>query len=136
MEIITLILGILIGSVTAYLILKNRYADSVRVNTEKENMLLSNIDELKEKLNDKEKLLFDLNGEYNAKQAEYRALEEKLMNHKKEIEDLQARFTIEFKNLANEILEEKSKRFTEQNKIKTFGILSSTRAAERNAIRF
>jgi len=45
------------------------------------------------------------------------------MEHKKEIEDLQARFTIEFKNLANEILEEKSKKFTEQNKINLNDIL-------------
>lgn len=123
MEIITLILGILIGSVTAYLILKNRYTGSVRINAEKEDMLLGNIDELKVRLNEKEKLLFDLNGEYNARQAEYRALEEKLLGHKKEMEDLQARFTIEFKNLANEILEEKSKKFTEQNKINLNDIL-------------
>ena len=39
------------------------------------------------------------------------------------MEDLQARFTIEFKNLANEILEEKSKKFTEQNKINLNDIL-------------
>jgi DNA recombination protein RmuC len=123
MEIITLISGILLGSAIAWLILKNRYAGSARANSEKESMLLRNIDELKEKLNEKEKSLFDLNGEYNAKRAEYKALEEKLMEHRKEIEDLQARFTIEFKNLASEILEEKSKKFTEQNKINLNDIL-------------
>jgi DNA recombination protein RmuC len=123
MEIITLISGILLGSAIAWLILKNRYAGSARANSEKESMLLRNIDELKEKLNEKEKSLFDLNGEYNAKRAEYKALEEKLMEHRKEIEDLQARFTIEFKNLANEILEEKSKKFTEQNKVNLNDIL-------------
>ncbi len=123
MEIIALILGILLGSVAAYLIVRTRYVSAFSVNAEKENMLRRNIDELKEKLNEKEKLLYDLNGEYKAKQAEYKALEEKLLVHKKEIEDLQDRFTIEFKNLANEILEEKSKRFTEQNKINLNDIL-------------
>ena len=121
--IVALVLGILIGSVAAYLILRIRYVSSIRLNTEKENLLLSNIDELKGTLGEKEKLLFDLNGVYNAKQAEYKALEEKLLEHRKEFEDLQARFTIEFKNLANEILEEKSKKFTEQNKINLNDIL-------------
>ena len=123
MEIVTLILGILFGAAAVYLILRTRYASSVRLNTEKENLLLRNIDELKATLDEKEKLLFDLIGKYNAKQAEYKSLEEKLMEHKKELEDIQSRFTVEFKNLANEILEEKSKKFTEQNKINLNDIL-------------
>jgi DNA recombination protein RmuC len=118
-----LILGILLGSVAVYLILRNRYAGSVKINTERENLLIRNIEELKEKLGEKEKLLFDLNGEYNAKQAEYRALEQKLLEQKKEIEDMQSRFAVEFKNLANEILEEKSRKFTEQNKTNLNDIL-------------
>ncbi|MCK5051194.1 MAG: DNA recombination protein RmuC [Candidatus Cloacimonetes bacterium] len=43
-------------------------------------------------------------------------LQEKLNDQKKELEELQAKFTDAFKNLANEILEEKTKKFTEQNK--------------------
>ncbi|HJX70511.1 MAG TPA: DNA recombination protein RmuC [Bacteroidales bacterium] len=121
--IVALVLGILLGSVAVYLILRTRYVSSVRLNTEKENLLFRNIDELKATLGEKEKLLFDLIGKYNTKQAEYKALEEKLLEHRKEFEDLQARFTIEFKNLANEILEEKSKKFTEQNKTNLNDIL-------------
>ena len=41
---------------------------------------------------------------------------EKLIEQKAELESLQERFKTEFKNIANEILEDKSKRFTEQNK--------------------
>ena len=43
-------------------------------------------------------------------------LEEKLQNQKQEIEELQKKFTDAFKNLANEILEEKTRKFTEQNR--------------------
>lgn len=121
--IVTLILGILIGSAAVYLILRARYVSADRQNTEKEDLLLGNMDELKAKLEEKEKLLLEMVGKYNAKQAEYKALEEKLLEHRKEFEDLQARFTVEFKNLANEILEEKSKKFTEQNKINLNDIL-------------
>ena len=43
-------------------------------------------------------------------------LEEKLSENKSEIEKLQEKFTKEFENLANKILDEKSNKFTEQNK--------------------
>ncbi len=121
--IVTILLGILIGSAAVYLILRTRYVSADMQHTEKENLLLGNIDELKAKLEEKEKLLLEMVGKYNAKQAEYRALEEKLLEHRKEFEDMQARFTVEFKNLANEILEEKSKKFTEQNKVNLNDIL-------------
>ncbi|HMR45614.1 MAG TPA: DNA recombination protein RmuC [Bacteroidia bacterium] len=44
-------------------------------------------------------------------------LQEKLNAQKTEIEQLQQRFKTEFENLANKILEEKSIKFTEQNRI-------------------
>ncbi len=43
-------------------------------------------------------------------------LESKLAEQKSEVEKLQEKFTKEFENLANKILEEKSNKFTEQNK--------------------
>lgn len=42
--------------------------------------------------------------------------QEKLDSQKIELEELQAKFSDAFKNLANEILEEKTKKFTEQNR--------------------
>lgn len=53
----------------------------------------------------------------NTKQfAELEALKEKLNDNKEEVEKLQEKFTKEFENLANKILDEKSTKFTEQNK--------------------
>lgn len=43
-------------------------------------------------------------------------LSEKLSEQKGELENIQKKFTKEFENLANKILEEKSSKFTEQNK--------------------
>ena len=45
------------------------------------------------------------------------AMREKLSSQKAELEELQKRFTTEFENIANKLLEEKSRKFTEQNKI-------------------
>lgn len=61
--------------------------------------------------NEAEKELAELN-------ANYRNLKERLSEQKQEMEALQERFKDEFENLANKILEEKSKKFTEQNKEK------------------
>jgi DNA recombination protein RmuC len=55
--------------------------------------------------------------------ADYRNLKERLTEQKAELEHLQENFRNEFKNLANEILEEKSKKFTEQNKEKLDALL-------------
>ncbi|MEX0686597.1 MAG: DNA recombination protein RmuC [Balneolales bacterium] len=55
--------------------------------------------------------------------ADYRNLSEKLATQKEELNNLQQKFTLEFKNLANQILDEKSKKFTDQNKINLDQIL-------------
>lgn len=46
----------------------------------------------------------------------FQAQETKITEQKKEIEDMQKKLTSEFENIANKILDEKSKKFTEQNK--------------------
>lgn len=51
-------------------------------------------------------------------------LREKLETQKSELEELQKKFKTEFENVANRILEEKSKKFTEQNKLNLDGILN------------
>ncbi|MGB0177806.1 MAG: DNA recombination protein RmuC, partial [Owenweeksia sp.] len=47
---------------------------------------------------------------------EYENLNQKLAEQKKEMEQLNEKFSAEFRNLANQIFEEKSKKFTDQNK--------------------
>ncbi|MEX0638859.1 MAG: DNA recombination protein RmuC, partial [Balneolaceae bacterium] len=51
-------------------------------------------------------------------QADYRNMEIRIEEQKREFEELRARFQDQFENLANRILEEKSKKFTEQNREK------------------
>ena len=123
MEILFFVTGIVVGVAVTYIILRNNYSGSLNVQAEKEKILVANIDELKRELLEKETGILDLTGKYTAKLAEFKGLEDKLKDHKKEVEDLQSKFSIEFKNLANEILEEKSKKFTEQNKTNLDDIL-------------
>ncbi len=54
--------------------------------------------------------------ELATKNEEHKNLQIKLNENKQEVEELQDKFTKEFENLANKILDEKSSKFTQQNK--------------------
>lgn len=56
--------------------------------------------------------------------ADYHHLRERHLEQKGEVEQLQNKFAKEFENLANKILEEKSLKFTEQNKSNISNLLS------------
>ena len=58
------------------------------------------------------------------KEVDFENLWERNKEQKEEVEQLQAKFTKEFENLANKILEEKSNKFTEQNRENMKNILS------------
>jgi len=85
------------------------------IEEQKENLQLR-LDEETKRANDAEKQLAELN-------ADYRNLKERLTEQKEEFEKLREKFETEFENLANKILEEKSKKFTEQNKEKLDQVL-------------
>jgi DNA recombination protein RmuC len=57
-----------------------------------------------------------LNSELVMRNAQNENLEKKLREQREELEKIQEKFTIEFENLANKILETKSEKFTKQNK--------------------
>jgi len=56
-----------------------------------------------------------------------RALQEKLLSQKDEVAQLQQQFRHEFKNLANDLLEEKSQKFTQLNEEKLGNLLNPLR---------
>jgi len=58
------------------------------------------------------------------KEVDFENLWERHLEEKQEVEKLQEKFTKEFENLANKILEEKTNKFTEQNKENMKNILS------------
>lgn len=77
-----------------------------------ENKLLMAANDLEENRKDKEQLVIE-----NTKHlSELNNLKGKLNENKQEVEKLQEKFTKEFENLANKILDEKSTKFTEKNK--------------------
>ncbi len=65
-------------------------------------------------------------------QSENGNLVDKLAEQRTQLEDLQARFTKEFENLANKILDDKSRKFTEQNETQLRNILDPLRDRIQN----
>ncbi len=80
--------------------------------------------DLNNQLKEEREKVISLSGDKSRLEANYRNLQERLDEQKKEVNQLQEKFAFEFKNLANEILEEKSKKFTDQNKINIGEILN------------
>jgi len=122
MEIILLIIGLIVGAVAGWLITKFKAsADAQMANTtlaveqEKNSTLEKQSTELNQKLEAERGRAEELNRKLSATEANYRNLEAKLDDRQKEFKELQEKFSAEFENLANKILEDKSKKFTDLN---------------------
>jgi DNA recombination protein RmuC len=108
-EIILLITGFVIGGLLVWFVLRNAGQEKIK-------FFSKQADSYREENGQKEIVINDLNRQNSQKTAELNAIQEKLQEQKKELENLREKFNLEFKNLANEIFEEKSKKFAEQNK--------------------
>ena len=130
MEIIYIVIGLIFGIIITWLLVKNKFNKEVSKLTldknlaeDKINGINENLSNFKKELVIKENTIIDLNKQFVSKSTDYKHLNNKLQEQKADVEKLQERFKIEFKNLANEILEEKTQKFTELNKINISEIL-------------
>ncbi|HCD53509.1 MAG TPA: DNA recombination protein RmuC, partial [Balneolaceae bacterium] len=90
--------------------------DRATVKTEGEEKLLQYQTRKEEELHQERERRAVLDRELASLKAEYQALQDKLNEQKGELEDMQAQFKMQFENLANKIFEEKSEKFTKQNR--------------------
>ncbi len=116
MTILYFITGILIGIIVTWLIFQTKQKAQIMIGIEKNSSLEKDNLLLKNELSSKDAAILELNKKLAGRESDYNHLSAKLTEQKLEIEKLQEHFSIEFKNLANDILEEKTKKFTEQNK--------------------
>jgi DNA recombination protein RmuC len=90
-------------------------------------MLRKEVEELKAQLGAKQEEIIRLNNELTSALSAAKNIEVRLTEQKGEMEELNQKFKMEFENLASKILEEKSQKFTEQNKQSLDGILTPLR---------
>jgi DNA recombination protein RmuC len=125
MEAFLVIGALLIGAMASWIILRSRPNAAVQnegrliAEQEKNKSLLVTIDEMKLALEQERNKVLGLTNDLAATEANYRNLEERLA----ESTDMQEKFTAQFKNLANDIFEEKTRKFAEQNKSSLFDLL-------------
>ena len=125
------IIALVLGGIMGMYIQKLKTKSNESVWEEREHQLNQSITSLNEKLvsESKEKRQTQLEKERLGNQiVRYQADLENLQRvnteQKEEVEKLQEKFTKEFENLANKILEEKSEKFTKQNKVNIENILT------------
>lgn len=90
---------------------------------ERSAMLQQQVEKLVVQVGEKDTTILQLNRELSIRVTEFAGLEQKMKEQQANLENLQERFRLEFKNLANEILEEKTHKFTENNRTKLEEIL-------------
>lgn len=119
-----LMLGLLIGGFSAWLVAKFRWQTQAvsredlalrYVTRELYEVLQRQCDVLQDQVHAKEENLRQLSGQLAGSNQVIRNLDEKLQVQKQELEALQEKFRLEFENVANRLLDEKSRKFTLQN---------------------
>ena len=128
---VTFLFALAIGVLIGKLVFSNKSNSEKAALQEKINGLLQQLEQLKNQMNqtvqereiirtEKETLIIQL----SKKETDFENLWERNKEQKGEVEKLQEKFTKEFENLANKILDEKTSKFTEQNKENLKNILS------------
>jgi len=97
---------------------------NLKVAQEKVSNFEADIQSLRQELNSEREKSERFSSLLSAKNQELLGFQEKLKDQKQEIESMHEKLQIQFKNLANDILEEKTKKFTDQNKISLSDILN------------
>jgi len=116
MEIIYFISGLFLGLLSAFILARIFFSGRKSQMLEQERIIKENADYLKQDLKLKENEIVQLTADLSGYRTDNKNLLEKLDLQKEEIRGLYDKMNIEFKNLANEILEEKTKKFTDLNR--------------------
>ncbi|MBR09610.1 MAG: DNA recombination protein RmuC [Rickettsiales bacterium] len=125
-SIMILVVGLLAGIAIGYLVARLQAKPvedktpelkiELQLEQERSQKLSEELSQLNSELREEREKFINMNSDYSSLRANYNNLQERLQEQKEEVKSLQDRFAAEFKNLANEIFEEKSKKFTDQNK--------------------
>ena len=117
---VSIFIGLFLGKNLTKLKFERKHAALEERNSFLDRSLNDTNDELKNTQLEKEALI----ASKTRLATELKNSDEKIAKNKEELNTIQEKFTKEFENLANKILEEKSTKFTEQNKLNITSILN------------
>ena len=143
MELVYLLVGLAIGFASAWFIKKSKQGSQsdneefikqrgqIQVLGNEKSALLNAVQmmeadkkELLSQLSMVQKDVLDLSNQLSASRTENKGLEERFTEQKALLSDLQQKFTKDFEIVANKILEEKTQKFTDQNRLSLDVILT------------
>jgi DNA recombination protein RmuC len=119
MEILVFVVGLIVGGVGCWYALRMKFSGELHKTQILEKQLL----DLKHELDRERAQAMEAKRALATAEANFKNLQDKLKDQRGELEGLQEKFTAQFKNLANEIFEEKTKKFTDQNKSNLYDLL-------------
>lgn len=135
-DVIFLIIGLIAGGVAGFFMASSKKSaagsndeqlQQLQLNAsrleEQNKYLWNSINERNAELNTERDKGVALTSQLAEVKANHDNVQQRLLEQKNELQQLQDKFTKEFENLANKILEEKSQKFTEQNKLNIDQIL-------------
>ncbi|MGL1886093.1 MAG: DNA recombination protein RmuC [Reichenbachiella sp.] len=135
---IYLFTGLVLGGVITWFIAKAKFASEVNnedlIRAKEQEIILGakekelarlaqDMSSINEELKAEREKANRYGNQYVRLEVEYKNLQETLKTQKEELNQIREKFSAEFKNLANEIFEEKSKKFTDQNKVQINDLL-------------
>jgi DNA recombination protein RmuC len=123
MEPVSLLIGLLLGILGGVILARLIGSGRQSLQKEENERYRKEIESIQEEIRLKDQMVIDLNRALATKTADFNNLTDRFAEHKLEMEKINAALTNEFRNLANEIMEEKSRKFTEQNRQKLDEIL-------------
>ena len=123
-DIIFIAAGLLMGIGIMYVFMRLLKGSKLAVLEERISGLQNDRENLRTEIADKENQIRDLNDSYVTALADLKNASERLETQKKETEQMQELFREKFENLANSIFEDKTKKFTEVNRVKLEEILN------------
>jgi len=135
-DVIFLIIGLITGAIAGFFMAGSKKSaagsndeqlQQLQMNTsrleEQNRYLTQQVGQREAELNDEREKKMTISTQLAEVKANHDNVQQRLTEQKNELQQLQEKFTKEFENLANKILEEKSQKFTEQNKINIDQIL-------------
>ncbi len=141
MELLGIFVGLPIGGIIIWLWLKSKLKETEGLNRveieqersktqvaeERVNHLETDLSQEKNNLKALQQEYLECQNNLSKSRADYANLQQRLSEQKQEIEQLNKKFSTEFENLANKILDEKSKKFADQNKANLGELLNPLR---------
>ena len=121
MDVLIFVGGIIVGGIIAWLFAKAKLQVRQGVSVhEIESKYISKelYSDAKRELYEHQQKIIQLSNRVAGQDQLIASYQEKLQNQKEDLNSLQEKFRIEFKNLTNELLEEKSRKFTALNEEK------------------